>query len=461
MMTLIENTELIKASAAIQVDDDLTELQRLAVNIMLYNAYNELPDLTIEKHCIRLSELTDAIGYSSRNLAYLKQLLKGIQSKTLEFNLLGKDKTQKWGSYALLAEVEIERGVCYYAFGPTLRRLFYNPKVYARINLSIQSQLRHKHATTLFEICVDYLDESKKYGETPWITLPTFKRLLGVAGDVEFKVLNRDVIKPAVERVEEKTDFKITIEREKKGRKVSALKFRIRQVLKLPKPDIVQRILFPNNELPEIIKKLVEVGLRESDGAEIWQQQFDYVDAAQRKKISPDREFVDYIHEKIDLLKRKQALGGVKNATGFLIRAIKENWANPEYVKSQQNGTKGNNEARESYQAALETKGKLEAKRHRLEDEHEQQLTALCRQIANDEPELLERICDEVVKGTKFNWSLYDKSKSPLENYLGTQGLRSLIDERLMREFPKQFEELRNIQHNTMLALDKKIEALG
>jgi len=204
----------------------------------------------------------------------------------------------------------------------------------------------------------------------------------------------------------------------------------------------------------------VEVGLRESDGGEIWQQQFDYVDAAQRKKIPLDREFVDYIREKIDLLKRKQGSGGVKSATGFLIRAIKENWANPEYAESQQKATKGNNESRETYQAALETKRELEAKRRRLEETHEQELATLCRQIANDEPELLERICDEVVEGTKFNRSQYDKSKSPLENYLGTQGFRSLIDERLMHEFPKQFEELRNIQHNTILALDKKIEAL-
>jgi len=454
---LSENTELIKASAAIQMENELTELQRLTVNVLLYNAYNELPNLGIEKHRIAVSDLTKAVGYQSNSLNYLKRLLKDIQSKPLEFNLLRKDKTEKWGTYALLAEAEIEDGHCYYAFGPTLRRLFYNPKVYARINLSIQSKLRHKYATPLFEICVDYLNETKRYGETPWMQLPVLKRLIGAPQDMEFKILNRDAIKPAIERIETKTDFRIAVERKKTGRSISALKFRIRQELIIPAQQEIPKDLLTDESSPEIIKELIEAGLPESDAGAIWQQQFEFLVPDKRRAISPNKDFSSYIREKIDLLKRGQVQKKIKNPTGFLLKAIKEDYANPSYNKKKESIT---TEERKKTQSVLIKQKELEEKRSLLDVEYSDRKFALCEQIANDDPRLLERVMQEVREENLFAGRDFDKSKSVLQNYLDTHGLRSLVDERLMSEYPDKFHELRKAHRKEINSLDKDIEKI-
>ena len=70
----MEKTEVIKASGAIQIENSITLLQRRAWNLLLANAYDELP--IREKHRIGVAELTQALGYSSRNDAHLKKLLK-------------------------------------------------------------------------------------------------------------------------------------------------------------------------------------------------------------------------------------------------------------------------------------------------------------------------------------------------------------------------------------------------
>src|SRR4029434_8885758 len=43
--------------------------------------------------------------------------------------------------------------------------------------------------------------------------------------------------------------------------------------------------------------------------------------------------FVQYIREKVHLLKRRQASGKVENSTGFLLQAIRQNYANPEFAQ--------------------------------------------------------------------------------------------------------------------------------
>jgi hypothetical protein len=451
---LSENTELIKASAAIQMENELTELQRLMVNVLLYHAYNELPDLTIEKHRIPIPYLKEAIGYQSNSLSYLKNLIKDIQSKPLEFNLLRKDKTQKWGSYALLAEAEIEDGYCYYAFGPTLRKLFYNPKVYARINLSIQSKLKHKHATPLFEICVDYLNESKRYGETPWIRLPVFRKLMGVSDDITFKILNRDVIKSAVERIEKKTDFRIAVERQKQGRSVAALKFRIRQELSLPDESARQSTLFPDNSMPGIVKALIDAGLSESDAGSIWQKQFDCVDSSQRKEIPANKSFDHYIHEKIDLL-RHQDKSKLTSPTGFLITAIRKNYSNPDFA------------VREKAKHELQIATAKKQQRERLEQEqakigmaYSDACDGVCAAILRETPEVLATLIDTAVREAPI-LRQRRKGGTPEEQYRNSPFIEAAVNGLIKRRYPERFQAVNDEYQPRLEVLDAQIKVLG
>ncbi len=325
-------TEVIKHSAAIHIENKVSLLQRRAWNILLAHAYDELPHQ--EVYSVRVKELIDKLGYDSKDENHLKAALKTLATSAVEWDILDKDGSPDWGVTTLLAQARIRNGICTYAYSPELRERLHNPKVYARISLSLQNEFTSKHALALYELFVDYLDESRNYGETPFIPLPHFRKLMGIPDNsyTEFKKLNTRVIKEPIDEINERTDLNASVEYQRKSRKVAALKFKIRRLSVLRLKDPTQPELFQNlEEMPEVVRELVGIGLGAKDAWEVWQQGFAYVDVPSCPK---DVDLETYIREKIDLLKRRQAAGKVENVTGFLLTAIKQNYGNAEFAKA-------------------------------------------------------------------------------------------------------------------------------
>ena len=461
---LKNKTEVVKHSAAIHIQNNITLLQRRAWNVLLANAYDELP--THETHSVRVSEVADILEFDSKNYDYLKEALEALVGCKLKWNILGKDSHWEWGVTTLLAHAIIKNGLCTYSYSAPLRERLHNPNMYARISLSMQNKFDSKHAQALWELCVDYLNESKNYGETPFIPLDDFKDFMGLAGSKyanDFKILNRDVIKASIKEINRVTDFRVETDYQRKGRKVVAIKFKVRRELELPHNDTKQGTLFPDLEdMPVAVKALKDAGLSQHDAWEVWQQGFNIVNENKRPnypQTEPEKAFTDYIREKIDLLHRQQQQKKVKYATGFLLKAIKENYANPNYDPV---GEQKKNELGKKTQAALIKKKELEKKRKLLEAGYTDCKFALCEQIAHNDPELLERAMQEVraEKSNAFAAKDFDNSKSVLENYLATQGLRSLVDERLMSKCTDRFEELYQSHINEIRDLDDEIEKM-
>jgi hypothetical protein len=159
-----EKREVIKHSAAIHIQNNITLLQRRAWNVLLALAYDQL--LTEEEHRVKIAVIMRMLEFESKNENYLKEALEALISCKLKWNILHKDHEQEWGVTALLAQAKIKGGICTYAFSPELRRRLHNPSMYARISLSMQNKFESKHAQALWELCVDCLDDSKNYGET-------------------------------------------------------------------------------------------------------------------------------------------------------------------------------------------------------------------------------------------------------------------------------------------------------
>ena len=147
-MNLGKINEVIKASPAIQIQSKISLLQRRAWNVLLANAYNELPDKDI--HSVSLVELTAKLRLGTGNQDYLKGVLRSLRFCEVEWNLLNKDNKQVWGIAGLLASVEIEDGICSYEFPKPLRLKLYNPRVYAKLNLHLQNQFKSRHALVLW-----------------------------------------------------------------------------------------------------------------------------------------------------------------------------------------------------------------------------------------------------------------------------------------------------------------------
>ena len=375
-MNLLARDEFIKASPAIQIQSNLTHLQRRAWNVLLANAYDELPNREI--HRVSVVELAEKLSFNSRNQEHLKEMLKALTECMVEWNILGKDDKQVWGVAALLASAEIDNGICTYAFAPHLRFKLYNPRVYAKLNLRLQNRFTDRHALILWELCFDYFDTARDQGETPFIPLEKFRELMGVESDVypAFKTLNQCVIKPALKEINELTNFFVEVEQKREGRKIGFLKFRISRSKLLPEPEPTQESLFPDIEdLPVAANALVQMGVARREALKIANQEWKAVAADVDVEAYPD--FAAYIEEKVGLA--KQAMG-VKNRAGFIVKAIRENYQDP--------GLQAQLEARK----AKEQASMLDA----LESETLEKRNALLRQAVRTEPELLEKAAAKV-----------------------------------------------------------------
>ena len=369
-MHLAEINEVIKASPAIQIQSKMTHLQRRTWNVLLANAYDELPNRDI--HRVSVAELAKSLGFNSHNEDYLKETLKALVDCTVEWNILGKDQEQEWGVASLLASARIKDGVCTYSFAAHLRYKLYNPRIYTKLNLRLQNQFTSRYALILWEVCFDYFDIARNQGETPFIPMETFRDLMGLEKDEYplFKEFNRNVIKPAIQEINALTNFFIEIEPKRIGRKIGELKFRISRLKEIPTVQPTQETFsFDIEDLPPIAIKLVQAGVSRKEALRIANQEWDTVDAASLPEDKED--FAVYVEEKIGLA---QQATDVKNAGGFIVNAIRENYQDPVFQKELQ------------VRKAEERDAMLDA----LKAEMHEKKGALLRQAVRARPELLE-----------------------------------------------------------------------
>ena len=373
-MKLEKINEVIKASPAIQIQSKISLLQRRAWNVLLANAYNELPDKDI--HTVSVSELAAKLGFDSGNHSYLKEVLESLGACKVEWNLLNKDNKKEWGFAVLLASADIKDGICTYGFAPHLRLKLYNPRMYTRLNLSLQNQFRSQYALVLWEICFDYYDTQREQGETPFIPLEVFRELMGVESDeyVLFKAFNRKVIKVAIEEINNLTEYHVEIEYKRIGRKIAELKFHIAKVKQLP----IQESLFPDIEnLPVVAIELVQAEIDRKVALQIADKEWDFVNPEKLPSPGSYADFLSYISEKIEM---SLDAAVVKNRGGYIVEAIRENYQDPELQKQRQIRAE-------------------KAKQKELEDlttEFNAKRNNIIRQVVHAQPELVEAAAERI-----------------------------------------------------------------
>ena len=329
-MNLAKINEVIKASPAIQIQSKVSLLQRRAWNVLLANAYNELPNQDI--HSVSMVELSAKLGFDSGNQTYLKEVLKSIVDCTVEWNLLNKDNKQVWGAASLLAFVEVENGICFYQFPHPLRQKLHNPRVYAKLNLRLQNQFTSKYALILWELCFDYFDTDRDKGETPFIPLETFKELMGLdeTDYPVYKVLNQSVIKPAIKEINDLTAYNVEVEQKRLGRRVAELKFRITRVKQLP----IQESVFPDIEnLSPVALELVQARVDRKIAENISDQQWAFVTP---EKLSPPGTYPDFLAYASEKIEMSLSAATVENRAGYIIEAIRENYQDERVRKARQ-----------------------------------------------------------------------------------------------------------------------------
>ena len=374
MNNLSKINEVIKASPAIQIQSKISLLQRRAWNVLLANAYNELPDKDI--HSVSVVELAAKLGFGDGNQEYLKEMLRSLRSCEVEWNLLNKDNKQEWGVAGLLAEVRITDGICFYQFSHTLRLKLHNPRVYAKLNLRLQNRFRSRYALVLWEVCFDYFDTTRDQGETPFIPLETYRELMGIEADEyqTFKALNQFVIKPAIKEINDLTNYLVEVEQKRLGRRIGELKFRITKVKQLP----VQESIYPDIEnLSPVAVELIQSEIDRKVALEITDQEWDFVNPEKLPEPGTYPDFLGYVTEKIEISRHA---ADVKNRGGFLIEAIRENYQNSEVQKAR------------SWRAEKVREKELQE----LTEEFKIRRQNILRQTVHADPELVERAAKHI-----------------------------------------------------------------
>lgn len=373
-MNLAKINEFVKASPAIQIQSKISLLQRRAWNVLLANAYNELPNQEI--HRVSMVELAAKLGFDSKNEDYLKATLEALVDCKVEWNILDKDKVEEWGVASLLAEARIKDGICTYAYPPYLRYKLYNPRIYTKLNLRLQNRFKSQYALVLWELCFDYFDTERDEGETPFIALDTFRELLGIeSGEYPaYSIFNRAVIKPAVKEINKETDYHVEVEQKRIGRRVGELKFRITRVKQLP----VQESLFPDIEnLPPIAVELVQARIERNIALKIAAQEWDFVNPEKLPLLDTYPDFMGYVAEKIEM---SMDAVGVRNRAGYIIEAIRENYEDEQVQKERQ----------------LRAEKVQEKELEDLTTEYKTKRNTIIRQAIHTDPELVEAAATRV-----------------------------------------------------------------
>jgi len=253
--SLPSDERLKKGVGAIHSSGKLTLVQRKLANVLLYAAYDNL--LSKRTHTIPVPIMCAMLGWEESNrIDYLKEALSALQETRLEFNLR-EDGHEVWESMTMLSYAHIKNGVCTWRYDEALAEKLYDPAMFAMINLQVQRRIDSAYALNLYENALRYKDTNT--GSTGRWELGFFREIVGATAAYcdDFRLLNRKVIKPAMEKINEVSDIMISVEYEKQARSVVALKFHVREKTDAEKQAL--QATLPGMSFPESIDAFAEV----------------------------------------------------------------------------------------------------------------------------------------------------------------------------------------------------------
>ncbi|MBP9777553.1 MAG: replication initiation protein [Rickettsiaceae bacterium] len=246
-LSKIETQSILKKHVnAVHCSNNMSLLQRKAANVLLANAYNDLPYKN--EFQIDIKTLCILMGFNSKNMSKLRESLKALTATVIEWGILDEYtdiNDINWGISSALASISIKGGVCKYEYSNALKQLLYHPEIYARVNLSIQSKFKSSYALALYENCARYRD----INQTPWFELQELKKILGAfgAGYHHYGSFKKRVLDIAIDEVNKISDFNIEILCKKENRAVTHIKFKISQINDHPPEQIEEEATNKDN----------------------------------------------------------------------------------------------------------------------------------------------------------------------------------------------------------------------
>lgn len=301
-------SHLKKHVAAIHTSGELSLLERKLSNVLLLNAYDDLP--TARTHRIPVAALCVILGWeTSTSQRTLKDALLRLVTTPIEFNVMGDrfKGEEDWSATSIISYGRIHGGMCTYRYDEALAEKLYDPAIYAKVHIGVQTRFNGSYALALYENCLRYL----KVGSTGEWDVDTLRKLLGATSDhyTDFGRLRQKVLTPAINEINRVSDIELTLHLIKVGPKVTAVRFQVdpnRQASLLP-PD-------ESGEIARLRESPVFARLRKHGIGEKLALSFVAEDPERAARI-------------VELAEEKDGKGEIRSSTGGFIRSLMDSGA--------------------------------------------------------------------------------------------------------------------------------------
>ncbi len=205
---------------------------------------NIAQDQGIEQDTYRalLSSIVTGLDYGSNDLEPIKKHLRSMAATLVEWQSPTSGEGSRWSVCALIAHAELkkEKGQIWveWSYAKPLKQELLEPSVFAKLSISILSQL-HTHAgVVLYEICTRYkvIGRTSRQNWRWWQPVLSGQPFNEKLAKVEYRFFKRDTLKPAIAEVCAITDLEIELVEYKDGKFISDLQFIVRVKSQAPLP---------------------------------------------------------------------------------------------------------------------------------------------------------------------------------------------------------------------------------
>lgn len=247
-----------KHVALVHAFAELTLVQRKVVNVLLHHSSRNRSGNPQHWYSISLHDIRDAIGYSGRNWAWLRDSIRSLKGVSLEYDILGDgavlgeagsdsgDQNEVlYMACVPFINVNVYRsGEIRYQLNPSVADDLLNPEIYGLLNMDLQKKFRTRWGHALYENVARFAP----FGTTQMRPYETWRRLLGVKQGTytDWAKFRKNVLEPAIWDVHENTDFQLEVIVRRSGKRYSAFEILIRT------PDA------PGHELSATQKRLLD-----------------------------------------------------------------------------------------------------------------------------------------------------------------------------------------------------------
>lgn len=213
---------LKKSNAAIRVISTLGLLERKMVDACVFIAGPRMNDGVL--HVADLEYFKWLLSYNSQNRDHLKRAITNIQQTLIQINIYDEKAPDKdfWHSTNFLYDVSITNGKIYFRIPESIRQPLSDPKSWTYLSFRIKNRFTSEYAYILYERC--RADQFR--GATDWWDLADFRKITNTVDIYSyFQDLQKRVIKPAIEQINEFSDIYITADYKTRGRTKTHVRF--------------------------------------------------------------------------------------------------------------------------------------------------------------------------------------------------------------------------------------------